>query len=463
MSSSPRSDDAAPSRGLLATLFAGVFMAALDMAVVATALPTLSQSFGIEPRQASLLVVLYLMCALCSTPVLAQLGDRHGRRPVFLGSVACFGVGSLAVALAPDLTLLLAGRALQGLGAGGILPAASALVGDALAPRQRGRALGLLGATHALAFVVGPPLATLAMLAANWQGVFLINLPLARLVLVLGARSLPRHAAAGAARATDLAGLGLTLLLLSCLVLGITRIADDLYGLRLWPALLATAFVCLVALWQVERRAAAPLIPPSLLAQRQLALAYLLAAGSGIAMGGIVFLASMAQQAHGLAPRHAGLLLLPLVLSSMVGSVAAGRRLDRMGPRTQLLAGFVLLALGYAGTAFSAPALWIFLLATLPLGLGLGIVVGGALRAIALDEAPPPQRGAAQGLLNLFTSVGTLLAAALIGATAGVAGGGARGLALAEFGVALAMLAMLPAALALHRRPAHHLKAEPAA
>ena len=146
MSSSPRSDDAAPSRGLLATLFAGVFMAALDMAVVATALPTLSQSFGIEPRQASLLVVLYLMCALCSTPVLAQLGDRHGRRPVFLGSVACFGVGSLAVAR-PISTLLLAGRALQGWGRAASCPGQCA-GRRPLAPRQRAAAPCSVPPTH---------------------------------------------------------------------------------------------------------------------------------------------------------------------------------------------------------------------------------------------------------------------------------------------------------------------------
>ncbi len=447
----------------MATLYLGVFMAALDTAVIAPALPALRASFGVDHRQAALLMVVFILASLASTAVLAHLGDRHGRRPVLLGGVACFAAGSLLVALAPGFDTVLAGRAVQGLGAGGILPTASALVGDVLAPRERGRALGLLGALHGMAFVLGPPLATLLMLAASWHWIFLVNLPLAALVLALGLRSLPRRAAAAAPAPLDATGLGLTLALLSCLVLGITRIADDLVGLRLWPALLAAAAVCAALLWRVERRHAAPLLPLALLQRRQLALCYLLAVASGVAMGSIVFLGALAQQAHGTAPRHAGIALLPLVLCSMVGSIAAGRLLERLGARTLLIAGFALLALGHAATASPVPALWLFLLATTPMGFGLGLVVGGALRTIAIDDAPPAQRGAAQGLINLCTSVGTLLATAAIGAVADFSGGGAHGFAVAYLGVALLMLLALPAALALRRDTHAPLTARPAA
>jgi MFS family permease len=447
MSPAKRSPEAAPPRRLLPTLFAGVFMAALDTAVIAPALPALREAFAIGHRQAALLMVVFILCSLCSTALLAHLGDRHGRRPVFLGSIGCFAAGSLLIALSSSFAMVLAGRAVQGLGAGGILPTASALIGDAVPPRQRGRALGLIGATYGMAFVLGPPLATLLMLVAGWPWIFLLNLPIAALVLGLGLRSLPRRATA-AAPPPDLPGLGLTLLLLVCLVLGITRSADDLLGLRLWPGLLATAAAALALLIRVERRAPAPLIPLSLFGRRQLALGYLLSAASGFAMGSIVFLSSMAQHAHTLEARHAGLVLLPLVLSSMFGSIGAGRLLDRLGPRTLLLAGFALLALGYAASAVSATALWLLLLATAPVGLGIGIVVGGALRAIAIDEAPPAQRGAAQGLINICTSVGTLLAAATVGAVADFSGS----FAVAYLGVALLMLLMLPAALALRQR-----------
>jgi MFS family permease len=205
------------------------------------------------------------------------------------------------------------------------------------------------------------------------------------------------------------------------------------------------------------------MIPLPLFAQRQLALTYLLAAGAGFGMGGIVFLSSVAQLAHGIEPQHGGFVLLPLVLCSMAGSLVSGRLLDRLGARPLLLAGFGALALGYAASAFGAAGLWFFLLASMSVGLGVGIVAGGALRAIALDEAPAAQRGAAQGMLNISTAVGTLLAAAAIGAVADFGGGGTRGFGIAYLGVAALMLLMLPVALGLRHGSGAQLKAEPAA
>jgi MFS family permease len=180
-------------------------------------------------------------------------------------------------------------------------------------------------------------------------------------------------------------------------------------------------------------------------------------------MGSIIFLSSIAQLAHGVAARHGGFVLLPLVLSSMLGSVGAGRLLNRLGARTLLLAGFGALALGYGASAYTAAGLWFFLLASMPVGLGVGVVVGGALRSIAIDEAPATQRGAAQGMINICTSVGTLLSAAVVSAVADFSGGGARGFGIAYLGVAALMLLMLAVALGLRHDRGEHLKAEPAA
>ncbi len=463
MPTAKRSPDALPARQLMPALFTGVFMAALDTAVIAPAIPALRESFAIDHREVALLMVVFVLCSLCSTAVLANLGDRHGRRPVFLGSVACFAAGSLLIALSPSFWVVLVGRAVQGIGAGGITPTASAVIGDAVAAEERGRALGLIGATYGMAFVLGPPLATVLMLAFSWHWIFLINLPIAALVLGLAAGSLPRKVNRTALPTLDLAGIALSLLMLVCLVLGITRIADDLFGQRLWPGFLAASAFALALLVRVERRAAAPMIPLSLLANRQLALTYGLTAAAGFGMGSIIFLSSIAQLAHGVEPQHAGFVLLPLVLSSMLGSMGAGRLLNRLGARTVLLCGFAALALGYAASAYTAAGLWFFLLASMPVGLGVGIVVGGALRSIAIDEAPPAQRGAAQGMVNICTAVGTLLSAAVVSAVADFSGGGAHGFGIAYLGVAALMLLMLPATAALRQGSGTQLQAEPAA
>ncbi len=450
-----------PPRRLMPALFIGVFMAALDTAVIAPAIPALREAFAIDHREAGLLMVVFVLCSLSSTALLANLGDRHGRRPVYLAGVTCFALGSLIIALSPSYWMVLLGRAVQGFGAGGIIPTASAVIGDAVPARERGRALGLIGAIYGMAFVLGPPLAALLMLAASWHWIFLINLPIAALVLWLAAHSLPRAEHVAAQAPLDRSGIVLVVLGLVALVLGITRFADGFVGLPLWPGFLGAAGLLLAWLVRVERRAAAPMIPMNLFAQRQLATTYALTVGAGFGMGSVIFLSSIAQLAHGIEPRHVGFVLLPLVLCSMAGSMGAGRLLNRLGPRTLILLGFGHLALGYALSALVGFGLWFFLLATMPVGLGVGIVVGGALRSIAIDEAPPAQRGAAQGLINICTSIGTLLSAAVVSAVADFGGGGARGFAVAYLGVAATMLAMQMAALRLRPhsaeppRPAH--------
>ncbi|MFN8899614.1 MAG: MFS transporter [Pseudomonadota bacterium] len=440
-------------RGLMPVLLAGVFLAALDTAIVAPALPALRAEFDLAQREVGLVMIVFILFSLPATALMANLGDRHGRRPVFLACIGLFALGSLLIAASDGLWMLLAGRAIQGLGAGGIVPTASAMIADAYPPQQRGRMLGLVGAMYGMAFVLGPPLAALVMLAAGWHWIFLINLPVAALVLWLGRSALPATRRDGPLPALDVGGIVLVFLLLAALVLGITRVADGLAGgVVLWPWLLAAAAALLPLLLRVERGVARaqrlPMIPLDLFGRRQLRLAYLLTAGAGFGMGSVVFLASLATLAHGVSPQHAGFVLLPLVLASMLGSAGSGRLLHRAGVRRMVVAGFALLALGYAGTAVTGAGLTAFLLASVPVGLGVGVVVGGALRTVAIEESPLAQRGAAQGLVNVFTSVGTLLSSATIGALADFAGPGARGFAVAYGAVAALMAAMLLLALA---------------
>jgi MFS family permease len=240
-------------------------------------------------------------------------------------------------------------------------------------------------------------------------------------------------------------------ILLSALVLGITRVADTFTGLLLWPWLLGAVAIVLAILVRVERQAAQPMIPLSLFANRQLATAYLLTAGAGFGMGSVAFLTSIATLAYDVLPNHAGFVLLPLVVCSMLGSVVSGRMLNRQGSRTLILIGFALLSAGYGASAITGYGLVGFLVATMPVGLGVGILVGGALRSIAIDEAPPELRGTAQGLINISTSIGTLLSAATIGAVADFRGGGPAAFGVAYLVVAALMIIMLVIALWLRK------------
>ncbi len=433
-----RSGESSAGRALLPVLFIGVFMAALDTAVIGPVVPALREGFGVDNRTVGLVISGFVLFSLCSTVLMANLSDRYGRRPIYLASVALFGLGSLLTALSPRFWMIIAGRIVQGFGAGGITPTAGAVVGDHFTPAERGRALGLLGATYGMAFVLGPPLAGLLMITLGWRWIFLLNLPIAALILVWAARVLPGPAGGGTLP-FDRAGVLITFCLLAAFVVGIT-------GARPWW--LIASGTLLPVLIAVEARAARPMIPLSLFANRQLAKTYLLALGGGFGMGGVIFLTSIATTAYAVGARHAGFVLLPLVLASMLGSTLSGRSLHRLGPRVLLLLGFALLAAGYAGCALTGAGLWVFLIATIPVGLGLGVVVGGALRSIALDEAPGQLRASGQGLINICNAVGTLGAIAIIGALAD-RGGGAAGFTLAYLGLAGLMAAMLTVALRL--------------
>jgi MFS family permease len=432
-------------------LFIGVFMSALDTAVIGPAIPALREAFDVDNREVGLVMTVFILCSLCSTALMASLSDRYGRRPIYLLSVAGFALGSLLIALSPRFWMIVASRAIQGLGAGGITPTASAVVGDSFPPAERGRALGLIGATYGMAFVLGPPLAGLLLVVLNWRWIFLVNLPIAAVVLALGRRRLPARRPAENLPALDLAGIGVTFLLLICLVLGITRIADGWWRFELWPGFLAAAAVLAPVLIAVEKRAAQPMIPLALFTNRRLATAYVLAVGGGFGMGSIIFLTSIATVGFGVTSQHAGFVLLPLVIASMLGSAGSGQLLNRVGARGLLLAGFALLGVGYGACAITAHGLPFFLAASMPVGLGLGVVVGGALRSIAIDEAPVQLRATAQGLINIFNAVGTLAAAAAISAIADFNGGGSSGFSSAYVVVAIVLLSMLTVTWRLRR------------
>jgi len=438
----------------MTVLFIGVFMSALDTAIIAPAIPALREAFQVDNRRVGLVMIAFILASLSSTAPLASLGDRYGRRPVYLMSISLFALGSLIIALAPTFWAVVAGRVIQGIGGGGIIPTASAVIADALPPKERGRALGLIGATYGMAFVLGPPLAGVVMVTLSWHWIFLANLPIAAYVLFLGARALPTQTRSGVLPSLDVRGIVVLFLLLTSLVATVTRVFDDISGMVVWPATLAAMVVLFPLFLWIEKRAEQPLIPISIFANRQLSLTYFLTLGAGFGMGSVIFLTSIATLAYGVARQNAGFVLLPMVVCSILGSMGSGRLLNRLGARTLIVFGFALLSVGYGASAFTSLGLWGFLISTMPVGLGVGVVVSGALRTIAIEEAPLAYRGTAQGLINIFTSVGTLLSAAAIGALADFSGSGAAGFSVAYEVVAVLMAGMLLVSLGLRKNNA---------
>jgi MFS family permease len=360
------------------------------------------------------------------------------------------------VALSPRFEVLLAGRAIQGFGAGGIFPVASAAIGDTFPPEKRGGALGLIGAVFGLAFVIGPVLGGV-LLRLGWQWLFLVNLPVAAVVVILALRVVPQRKQEKTAP-FDWPGMLSLGAALAGLAFGINGIRAEsflasLTGLRVLP-FLAAAAALLILFGRLERRAPDPVVRPDLLRGRQRALAMTLAGGAGIAEAGLVYVPTLAVAALGVEHSTASYLLLPLVVAMAIASPAVGRLLDRIGSRSVILTGTLLLAAGLALLGGFARSLVLFVVAGALIGLGLSSLLGAPLRYIMLAEAAPRDRSAAQGVLAVGTSVGQLVGASAVSAVAASLGGGTRGYGVAYLLVAGVCLLLFLGAWGLKGRRA---------
>ncbi|MDO5533973.1 MAG: MFS transporter [Propionibacteriaceae bacterium] len=440
---------------VLGVLFVGVLMGALDIAIIGPAMPAIQAEFGLTPRQLPWLFSIYVLMQMISTPLWAKLSDFYGRRAIYVLDVAIFAIGSIVVAASHGSgmwLLLLVGRAIQGFGAGGIFPVASAVIGDTFPADKRGGALGLIGAVFGMAFLIGPVIGGL-LLGFGWQWLFLINIPLALVVIALGWKLLP-HAPVATSGGFDWAGMLALAVALAAFTFGLNEFnpADAAASLAR-PAVWATLLVSIaawIALVAIERRAENPVFPVRLFANKQLAVAFAITLGAGIGEASTVFIPLLAVLAFGVTPSVGSYLLLPLVLAMAVGSPLAGRLLDKLGSRVVILAGLVIMAAGLIGIGRPAP-LWVFIACSALIGLGLSALLGAPIRYITLNETTAADRSAAQGMVTTFTSIGQLVAAALIGAVA-ASFGEAQGYDLSFLGIGLVTIVLVFVALALKSR-----------
>ncbi|MCC6495627.1 MAG: MFS transporter [Propionibacteriaceae bacterium] len=443
----------------LAVLFVGVLMGALDIAIVGPALPAIQAEFGLDSRAAAWIFSSYVLANLIGTPLMAKLSDFFGRRAIYVVDVALFAAGSLIVVFSHGtglFGLLLLGRVVQGFGAGGIFPVASAVIGDTFPPEKRGGALGLIGAVFGLAFLVGPLLGGL-LLGFGWQWLFGVNLPIAVVVIVLAWRLLP-HAPVTTTGGFDWPGMLALATALGALAYGLGAIDTaqfwaSIAGARVWPWL-AASVIAWVVLVVVERTAANPVFPTRLFRRRQLAVGYALTAGAGLGEASLVFMPLLAVAALGVAPAAASYLLLPVVLAMSVGSPLAGRLLDAVGSKVVIVTGIAVMTAGMFLLSQASGSMQLFILSGALIGLGLSALLGAPIRYVTLNETTAAERSAAQGLVATFTSMGQLLGAAVVGAVAASGATAAAGLN-AAFGLVGGLgLVLLAAALLLKSRAA---------
>jgi EmrB/QacA subfamily drug resistance transporter len=409
---------------VLTLLFFGVLMGALDIAIIGPALPAIRADFQVSERTLSWMFSIYVLFQLVSTPLMAKLSDLFGRRLIYILDIALFALGSLVVALSGSFALVMVGRALQGFGAGGIFPVASAVIGDTFPPEKRGSALGLIGAVFGLAFLVGPILGGIILSLATWHWLFLINLPVAAILIIASLLILPSTRPATSKR-FDWPGMGSLAFMLASLAYGLNQIDTknffpSLISWQVGPFLLL-AILLVGVIIVIEKQAENPILPARLFNRRQLGLTYALSAGAGFGEASLVFmplLAVVALSGAGITTKNASWLLMPVVLAMAVGSPLAGRMLDKLGSKMVILSGTVVMTIGMFLLSQFAASMTLFIISGLLIGLGLSALLGAPVRYIMLNEATASERSVAQGVVTLFSSIGQLTGSALVGAVA---------------------------------------------
>lgn len=411
--------DHAAIRAIISGILLAMFLAALDQTIVATALPTIGRELH-DLEHLSWVVTAYLLTGTAVTPLYGKLSDIHGRRLVMLIAIGIFVLGSLACALASSMLVLILGRALQGLGGGGLISLAQTIIADVVAPKERARYMGLIASVFATSSILGPVLGGVLAEYGHWSLIFWINLPLGAAAWWMthaSLRRLPRHE-----RPHRLDVLGALLIVAATIAF---MLALNWGGTR-YPWLSAPVGLLLLAaavasgLFALRLATAAePLLPVAVLLNPVVAMAILAAS---FAMGTFIGLSIMVplyfQLVLGLTASGAGLALIPFAAGVMTGATLAGRLMMHLRHyRRPALIGLAVAILGLLLLALEAGRLGLLAveLVTAAVGMGVGTVLPvttvAAQNAVALHEL-----GTATGVLNFFRSLGGAIAVALFGA-----------------------------------------------
>lgn len=393
---------------LLVTLALGVFAGALDLGVLAPALPAMGIAFHVSMASLTWIYTLYLFVNILSITVTGKLADTYGRRPVYIACLTAFALGSLLAIGSPNFSVFLLARAIQAAGAGGIFPVAAAAVGDAVTPQRRGSALGIIGATWGLAAIVGPNFGGLVTHFLSWHWIFAINIPLAIVVIALARRYMPVNALR-VRGPLDLVGLSILCVGLASLMLGV---ATGRYYL------LAISVAMVPAFYRAERRAPVPIFSPVLFRNTQLMRTYALEVVIGLLEGALFFIPTALITGLHLSAASAGALAGVGAIIFVAVIPLSGRALDSFGSRTVLAVGASLSTAGLVVFAFGLSSLWFAILGIVVAGIGFGALLGAPTRYIVTNEAPPSMRATGIGLLSQCLIVGQIaggsLAAAII-------------------------------------------------
>ena len=404
-------------RLIFVALLLVLLLASLDQTIVSTALPTIVGDLG-GLSHLSWVVTAYLLASTIAGPLYGKLGDLYGRKKVLQTAIVIFLVGSALCGVAQSMVQLIAFRALQGLGAGGLIVVTFAVIGDVIPPRERGKYQGYFGGVFGVSTVIGPLLGGFFVDHLSWRWIFYVNVPIGLIALAVIAGAF--HARTNTERhAIDYPGAALLAGALSAIVL-FTSLGGTTWAWASWQivSLIVLSIVLVPAFVWVESRAAEPIIPLSLFRNHAFSVTSAVGFIVGFALfGAITYLPLFFQITKGSSPTKSGLQLTPLMAGVLVTSILSGQLISRLGRyRVFPIAGTALMALAMLLLSRLMPgtSVWVASVYSLVLGLGLGMVMQ-VLVLVAQNAVDFRQIGVATSGSTLFRQIGGSIGVALFG------------------------------------------------
>jgi EmrB/QacA subfamily drug resistance transporter len=402
---------------IMSGLVLGMLLAALDQTIVSTALTTISRDFH-RPDLYSWVVTSYLLTSTATTPLYGKISDLYGRKRIFQFAIVVFLIGSALSGLSQSMYQLIAFRAVQGLGAGGLMSLALSIVGDVIPPKDRGRYQGYFGAVFGASSVLGPLIGGFLVDYASWRWVFYVNLPIGAVALVVINRVLKldhvkRHAK------IDFTGAALLVAGVSLLLVGISDIGDAGRVTGTALAFVIAGVVLAVSFVGWEFKAAEPILPMRLFRNDVFRVTTALSLITGAVMfGAIIFLPQFMQTVRGVSPTLSGLRLLPLLAGLLLTSIGSGQLISRgsgykkyvVGGTALLVIGTVLLTRIHVTTSFWAISGIIFVV-----GFGLGLFMQTTILATQ-NSVDASDMGVATSAVTFFRTLGGAIGASVLGA-----------------------------------------------
>ena len=403
---------------VFAGLMVTMLLASLDQMIFSTALPTIVGELNAVDHMLWVTTA-YILASTIMLPIYGNLGDLIGRKGLFIGAIALFVLGSIIGGLSQNMAWLIGGRAVQGLGGGGLMILAQAIIADVVPARERGRYMGIMGGVFALSSVAGPLLGGWFTEGIGWRWAFWMNVPLGALAIASAMLFLRLPKNSRTKPKLDVAGMALLAVASTCLVLTTTW-GGTTYG---WGsatiiALIVGTIVAAAAFVSVERKAAEPIMPPHLFRDRNFNLTTVAGLITGIAMfGALAYLPTYLQMVTGAGATKAGFLMIPMMAALLVSSVISGQLVSKTGRYKWLpIIGTLLVSVSLVLLSTMTPSLPVWALcsylAVMGVGLGMSMQI---LILIVQNSFPISQVGTATASNNYFRQIGASLGSAVVG------------------------------------------------